>query len=121
MNKTAAQIARNVMYKCGFSVTDRGHAFDAKQAILRQKYETEMAKLMQEEEEDGGTYFGNLLSSLRFGGDMHPTADARRQQYVAKKHQEGSNAWNPLGGAWTPIPEERGGTSGPLGRYGKVE
>lgn len=128
MQKIAAQIADRVMVKLAFSVTERGHEFDADEAAMRQKFHTDMARRLQEEDaigyrdpDKGETNFANLLSLLRFGSGGHPTADARRQQYVEKKHREGSNAWNPFGGMLTPIPEERGATSGIFGQYGKVE
>jgi len=127
MQKTSQQLVDSVLQKCAFSVTERGHAFDADEAALRKRYFMDMARRLQEEDalgyhdpETDKAHFGSLLSALRFGGDGHPVANARHQAYVEKKHREGGNAWNPLGGTLTPIPEEEGATSGLLGHYGKV-
>jgi len=39
-----------------------------------------------------------VLDVLRFNpmGDERPDMDARHHEYVARRHEEGSNAWNPL-------------------------
>lgn len=127
MQKIAQQIAYNVAVKLGFAVTERGHEFDADVAEMKRKFFTDLARRQQEEGAVGyrdpdteKTNWGNILSALRFGGGDALGA-ARHQAYTEKQHREGSNAWNPFGGMLTPIPEERGATTGLLGQYGKVE
>jgi hypothetical protein len=122
MRKTASQIAGRVLRKCAFSVTERGHAFDADRAAILQDAMQELAARQHQEGALGGRVgeggkweMANLLKTLRFGaGD--PRQGLRRQAYIEKKHRAGSNAWNPFGGALTPHPSEEHGTAMLLGK-----
>jgi len=128
MRKTANQIADEALTKLGFSVTDKGHAFDADMADIDTQRYLAQARRLQEEDAighanpDGSRNWANLLATLRFGtedGD-HPTASARHSQYVADQHRKGENAYNPFGGALTPHPDEVGGSTSLFGPLGKV-
>ena len=134
MQKTASQIATAVLTKVGFSVSDEGHEYDAQMAkLLKQQY-LDKARLMQERNilgvynDEGNNDVSSFLKALRYnmstagGSGGHPVMDARHQAYVQKQHEAGDNAYNPFGGAFTPLSEEgERGTSGILSRFGKIE
>ena len=134
MQKTASQIATAVLTKVGFSVTDEGHEYDAQMAeLLKQQY-LDKARLMQERNilgvynDEGNNDVSGFWNALRYnlstagGGIGHPVMAARHQAYTQKQHEAGDNAYNPWGGALTPLPEEgERGTSGILSRFGKIE
>ena len=133
MNKTAPQIADDVLMKCALSVTPEGHKYDADMAALQKLQAINVAKRMQKSNTLGrynnkGENPVDFLRALRFnlstatGIGRHPIEEARHQAYVEKQHREGSNAWNPWGGALTPIPEEGPrGTAGFFSRYGEIK
>lgn len=130
--KTSSQIAEAVLIKVGFAVTDEGHEYDADMAEIRKKYFLDQARRMQEDNTVGayneeGDNEASILKALRYNlsspnFEGHPIAAARKQQYIQNQHEAGENAWNPFGGALTPVPEEgERGTPGFLGSYGKIE
>lgn len=113
--------------KVAFAITDEGHKFDAERATMRKEQLLDQARFHQNYNAVGyidpktGENPTKLLNVVRFGpSDGHPIANARHQAYVAEQHAQGSNAWNPLGGVLTPLPEEQGGTSGLLSQFGKI-
>lgn len=120
--KTASEIADVVLTKVGFSVTEAGHEFDAARAGAKKDYYIQLARALQEQGAlphgtSGGKTESNLpiLRAYRFGSGYpggHPVTKARHQAYVEKKHREGKNAWNPLGGLLTPLEQEMEGTEG---------
>ncbi len=119
--------------KEAFAVTDKGHQFDAERARMLEGHHLDRARLLQAYQAEGhvdpatGKNPATLLNVLRFhdlspfGDDNHAVGAARHQNYVAGKHEQGQNAWNPLGGMLTAHPAEEGGTSGFLGVVGKVK
>lgn len=118
------------MAKQAFAVTEKGHQYDAERAGLLKNMFLEDARHRQEYQALGynhpetGKNPATLGNALRFGGifqGVHPTMGARHQAYVAEKHQAGKNAWNPMGGSLTPLPEEEGATTGFFGRIGRVK
>src|SRR6267154_1352611 len=120
------EIAR--MEKQALAVTPEGHAFDAERAKHRKEYFTNRAAHLQEHNALGhidsktGKNPAKILRVLRFmfgEGDLRGAA--RHYSYVEKKHREGKNAWNPMGGELTPLSEEKGAKPGFLGTYGKIE
>jgi len=120
------EIAR--MEKQALAVTPEGHAFDAERAKHRKEYFTNRAAHLQEHNALGhidsktGKNPAKILRVLRFMfGEGDPRGAARHYSYVEKKHREGKNAWNPMGGELTPLSEEKGAKPGFLGTYGKIE
>ncbi len=111
--------------KISFAVTEKGHKFDAEKHHLLARQKAEQAEHLQQPEYNAlGTTagWGNVGGVLRFGyGHDRPDMKARHHEYVAKKHDEGKNAWNPLGGTLTPGPHEQGATPGFFGSYGKTK
>lgn len=120
--------------KEAFAVTEKGHQHDAEAYELLARQMAERAALMEQYkglghmQEGGGTNYGSIGGVTRFNaasplstpfGFQRPDEAARHYEYAAKKHREGSNAWNPFGGALTPSQHEEGGVPGLLGGYGK--
>lgn len=120
-------IAERQQEKLAFSVTERGHKYDAALAGLRKDYFENQARMMQEQgvapaylDDEGKAVRPGLLDIFRFISN-DPLSDARRQAYVQKQHEAGRNAWNPFGGALTPLESEGpGGTTGILSTRGRV-
>jgi len=107
--------------KLAFSVTEEGHKYDAERAKLDAAHSSNIMELAQRYGGMGsakGT--GSLRKALR-GFDAAYTTDPRHDEYRAKKHKEGKNAWNPLGGANTPSSREVGGTKWRYGKFKKAE
>jgi DNA-binding protein H-NS len=109
------------LMKTAFSITEKGHEYDAKKHRLLARQNAEMGALRQDYQSMAGIGAPATLGSVfRFGfAEDRPDAAARHHEYVAKKHEEGKNAWNPLGGMLTPSSHEEGGTTGIGSRYGK--
>ncbi len=111
--------------KMGFAVTEKGHKFDAEMYRLMARQDAERAEHSQNYGAlpHRGAAKSSLLDKLRFGiideNQQRPDINARHHEYAAKKHEGGSNAWNPLGGMLTPSSHEEGGTPGLLGELGK--
>lgn len=126
MEKTAFDIGFEEGVKTAWSVTDRGHKFDADLARDQKEYFLQRARALQAEnaiaynDPKKGIVRGNFLDAIRFG-EAHPTIGARHQAYVEKKHRAGKNAYNPMGGVLTPVEQEAGGTPGFFGLLGKVK
>jgi len=112
--------------KVAFSITEKGHKYDA--AIARQEAENH-AKRMRIQERQGVQALGGsrraqsglsvpeqILTDLRFANE--DPLELRHQEYVAKKHEQGRNAYNPFGGMLTPSKYEHGGTPGLSGVFG---
>jgi hypothetical protein len=114
----------SVFEKLGFSVTNEGHEFDTKKHDLLARHAAELAALDQEYDALATTEKpAKLMNILRFsiGDNPRPDASARHHEYVANKHREGKNAFNPLGGMLTPSSHEVGGTSGLLSSFGAAK
>jgi hypothetical protein len=118
MEKTSAQRAyRNYMAKQALAVTEEGHDYDARAAEIRQRAAEELMALQEEfgargyRDEEKGLQVGNIGKALRLAFSGRHPEDARHLAYVAKKHREGSNAWNPFGGMLTPTENEGPGAS----------
>jgi hypothetical protein len=102
-----------------FALTERGHRFDTERASLKKEHLLDEARLHQNynaigyNDPETNQNPAKLINVFRFGpnGD-HPTVEARHQAYVAAQHAQGRNAYNPFGGLLTPLPEERGATTG---------
>lgn len=119
--------------KVAFAITDKGHAYDAARAKIRQDALEQEAALMAAHKglgvyNDEGKNPVEIGGLLRFGpSDVYglegrPDMAARHQAYVAKQHAAGSNAWNPFGGWLTPLESEAPrGTEGMFGRLGQIE
>jgi hypothetical protein len=118
--------------KKAFSLTDKGHQFDAAIADMKARHAAEEGALLQEMGALGGvgspvssgevSFPKAMLNALRFQGSYDdPRGTARHQEYVAKKHRGGENAYNPFGGLLTPSPHEEGGTPGFAGLVGKLK
>lgn len=110
----------DILVKLGFSVTEKGHAYDADVAKARKELDLRLWQLAQEAGGAGyhtpkGIHSGGILDALRFNGPV-AYADPRHHGYVEKKHQEGKNAYNPFGGVLTPLPEEQHGTRWFMGK-----
>jgi len=104
--------------KMAFSVTSEGHEFDAKRARLRAGHAAKQMALSQRAGAMGSAEGrGSILKALR-GFTPGTYDDPRHQEYVARKHEAGGNAWNPFGGTLTPSSQEEGGSSW---RYGKFK
>jgi hypothetical protein len=118
MHKTASEWAKQAL-----AVTDAGHKYDAEAAEIRQRAAEELMALQERfgarghRDEEGGMHFGNIGKALRLMLNEDPE-DPRHMAYVAKKHREGSNAWNPFGGVMTPT--EREGRRGSRFFYGSM-
>jgi hypothetical protein len=97
MKKTAEQLADMVLEKCALAITDAGHALDASNARAKQTAYTQMLKNRQQYKADGG---------MAWAPEYQPRNAARHQAYKARQHEQGSNAWNPLGGYLTPTKDE---------------
>lgn len=113
--------------KVAFALTEKGHKFDTERAEVKKNNYLDEARLHQSyqalghRDPDTGENPAKLLNVLRFGPTSeHPLAEARHQAYVGARHAQGANAWNPLGGLLTPLPEEQGATSGILSQFGRV-
>ena len=111
--------------KIAFAVTEKGHKFDAEKHRLLARQSAEQAEHLQQPEYNAlGTSagIGSPLGALRFhymtGSGGRPDVEARHHEYVAKKHEEGRNAWNPWGGLSTPSSYEQGATPGFFGHIG---
>lgn len=114
--------------KLAFAVTEKGHKFDAERYRMLSRHQAEKAQQGQEygalgyRTPEGKREYGNVLNALRFSpGLERPEEKARHYEYAAKKHEQGSNAWNPFGGTMTPSQHEEGGTAGTfVSSYGKA-
>jgi hypothetical protein len=112
-----------------FAVTDKGHAYDAALAKIRQDALEQEAALAAAHKalgvyNDEGKNPVEIPSLLRFGLGLEgrPDLAARHQAYTAKAHAEGRNAWNPFGGALTPLESEGSrGTPGLFGGMGQID
>jgi hypothetical protein len=110
--------------KDAFAVTDAGHKFDAKaygaQRDMYGKRREARDEYAQERPKHRALSTGlevrGLLSSviptptLKGTGHLSGFADMlseREFNYAAKKHEQGHNAWNPLGGFLTPTEREK--------------
>lgn len=117
-----------VLKKIALSITPEGHEYDAGVARANEAAALQRLALGQKHEglgyrdpETNSTHSGSILKSLRgFGSASDISSDPRHLAYVAAKHEQGSNAWNPWGGLATPHPAEQGGTGGIFGHVGKV-
>jgi len=125
--KTASELADEVLRKVAFAVTEKGHQFDADIAAAKKNALIAAARAQQEQGalahgSSGGRTESNAvvspLKALRFGLGGNPVASARHQAYVEKQHREGKNAWNPWGGKFTPLDEELEGTKGGWTNWG---
>jgi hypothetical protein len=109
--------------KHALAVTPEGHDYDARAAEIRQRAAEDLMALQEEfgarghRDEGGGLQLGSISKALRLMLNKHPE-DPRHMAYAAKKHHEGSNAWNPLGGMLTPT--EREGEGGSRMFYGSM-
>lgn len=134
--KTSAALASNMerlglnQEKVGFAITPEGHKYDAGKARLKARHS---AEIMEHSQGYAGPRLGlsdkakkhigkpsSLVALARFGdieGGGDPLGDSRHQEYVAKKHEAGGNAWNPLGGMLTPASSEVGGSKMLYGAY----
>jgi len=139
--KTAsdALFAKNLgaLAKVGFAVTQKGHEYDAAVNEMKARHGAELQAL---HDHFSGGRFGltdegrrhiadqggaqpsgaveRLVNLIRFGGTgMDNDAMVRHHEYTARKHQEGSNAWNPFGGMLTPSKHEVGGDRRGMGAY----
>lgn len=135
--KTASDklVATNLerLSKVGFAVTQRGHDFDAAMHEMKARHMAEQMALHdhfsggrfglsdEAKEQIGGPEKGTierLVDIVRFGGhEQGLGGDPRHHEYVAAKHREGKNAWNPLGGIATPSKHEVGGHPIAYGAY----
>ena len=113
--------------KTAFSITGKGHAYDALRARVLENAYNDLAVVDQSfgganahRNEDGSTTAPSILQMLRFNSGDHAD-EARHQAYVAAQHEKGRNAYNPWGGFLTPSAREVGGTSGLLGSRGRTE
>jgi hypothetical protein len=114
--------------KVAFAVTDEGHEFDAKFYDMKARHAAEEAAMFQGVGALGGVNeeghnLSSLASTLRYGlssphASEDPRMDSRHFEYAKKKHEEGSNAWNPWGGMLTPSPHEEHATEGLTGSIG---
>lgn len=125
---SAPSLVDSLGAKLAFAITEKGHAYDAARAKIRQDAMEQLAALMAAHKGLGvhdaeGKNPVELGGLLRFGPDgERPDMAARHQAYVAKQHAAGSNAWNPFGGLFTPLESERPrGTEGFFGRIGQIE
>jgi hypothetical protein len=105
--------------KKAFSVTPEGHKYDAELARLKAEYGARVLELGQRY---GAVYspdkgVGSMMKALRGFSDLGP--DPRHEEYVAKAHEEGRNAWNPFGGGLTPSSYETDGTNWRGGKFHK--
>jgi hypothetical protein len=127
---TPAYLQGSSAAKLAFAVTDKGHAYDAALAKIRQDALEQEAALAAAHKglgvyDDEGKNPVEIPSLLRFGlgGDNYglegrPDLAARHQAYTAKAHAEGRNAWNPFGGWATPLESE--GSRGKPGLFGAM-
>lgn len=108
----------NELEKIAFSVTRKGHEFDARRHALLARQSAELDTLAQGYGAQGSSETGRpgLVNALRFGADNMQAGMHRHHQYVAKQHSYGRNAWNPYGGMLTPSVFEEGGTATQLGK-----
>lgn len=110
------------MEKKSFSITREGHDFDADRAAIRSDAGAQESELRQRHMSLGAKdRRASYLQALRLREGGESAFTARHNEYVEKKHREGKNAYNPLGGALTPSKHERGGTSGLNSRFGEFE
>jgi len=129
MGTAAGQQAKIAFQKAALAFTDKGHKFDAAEARMYKDVALKQVKLMRDfgtepayRTTEGKISRPTIMNALRFGtGAGHPVGLARHMDYIAKKHEAGRNAWNPFGGALTPVPEESGGTTGLFSSYGRVK
>jgi len=94
--------------KKAFSLTDAGHKFDASTARARQASNEGHADAEREYSKDQP-----LLSAMGGGivrAPMHMVG-ARHDNYVAKRHEKGENAYNPFGGLLTKTDQEKKGSA----------
>jgi len=114
--------------KVGFAVTEKGHKFDTERAKMRREHALDQARLGQryfavghyDKEGNNPASVGNALR-FRSGAADHPIMEARHQEYVAKKHGKGENAYNLWGGTTIPVKEEAHAKPGFFGTFGKVK
>lgn len=134
MFREAAQAGINAgRSKVAFSVTEEGHKFDAEKARILSRAAAELHELAHRygavghRDEKGRYQLASLLGTLRFNvmpdtqdlaNLVRPIPNARYFEYVAREHEQGGNAYNPLGGRLTPAAHERGGN---WFAYGKPE
>lgn len=116
----AGKMAAANFKKMALSITDEGHKYDAAAARMAERQAAEKWELAQKNNAAGSAHGSSpLLRSAIYGlttaGGLKPGVDPRHMAYVAKKHEEGRNAWNPFGGLFTPSQYEEGGTSNQYG------
>jgi hypothetical protein len=116
--KTAMAVKMGMeMAKEAFSVTEKGHKFDVSEAKMKERQGAE--EFAHAEKHKGFGKDSKFLDRMRFG--LSNTAlenEPRHQAYVARKHSEGKNAYNPFGGALTPSKYEKGADPKHRGQYG---
>lgn len=124
--------------KLSFAVTEEGHKFDAALNEMRVRHAAEQQALRdhftggrfgltdeaRQHIADQGGYqpaggIERMGRLLRFApGRLHENdMGARHDNYTAKKHQAGENAYNPFGGMLTPVDAEVGADRAGLGSY----
>lgn len=106
--------------KVAFSVTEKGHKFDADVARMREQQAADTVGLLQKhhvmDPESVMVLKPHYMATAPF--NLQSMHELRHANYVAGKHEKGQNAYNPLGGMMTPSPREEGGT---VWRYGKIK
>lgn len=90
--------------KTAFSVTDAGHALDASDAHSRQKRHESISKAQGKYEDDSPVIA--LMGGKGLSRARHQLA-ARHANYVAREHESGHNAFNPVGGLFTKTDTEK--------------
>lgn len=113
--------------KQAFSVTEKGHAFDAEKAKHKKEYHENRTESLQKHravgylDPDTHSNPARFRDVFRFNHEgVDHRVNARHQAYVEKKHKAGKNAYNPFGGTLTPTEKEEGGSKGMLGMYGRI-
>jgi hypothetical protein len=109
--------------KVAFSVTPEGHKHDAERAEMHAGHEADIHRHNQKHgveayrNDKGEKVRGSLGKALRgYGAGHHERRTMRHEEYVAKKHKAGKNAYNPFGGMLTPSKHEgKGATKLSLG------
>lgn len=126
----AKKVYEKATEKKAFSVTERGHKFDAEMARTKERQAAEQLGLHQAHGGLGSKDQNakSVLDVLRFGPDrpgligtiMNPSGPmgaARHQAHIARQHEAGGNSYNPLGGLLTPSKYETNGSAAFLGKH----
>lgn len=109
--------------KKSFAVTDAGHKYDADtyKAMADAYGKRRESRDVYSEREPGlstaqsvgdvaGVLLGVPIAALGgtgIGGRFNDAVMERHNEYAAKEHAKGNNAWNPFGGVLTPTDRER--------------